>query len=103
MTELRDTMRLTTLPDSTRVLVVDTDIPDDAPADVREGLARRRIANGGETCPCGGGLRYPNRAARRKAAKAGKPIPVGVWHEPDCPASDDVLLSLLRAWAGGGA
>ena len=47
-------------------------IPDDAPEEIREGIARRRITAVEGTCPCGAGLTLPNHAARRKAARAGE-------------------------------
>ena len=68
------------------VLVLDLDIPDSAPAEIKEGLSRRAIVNGGGTCPCGARMILPNRAARRRATRLGYAIEVTVQHEPDCPA-----------------
>jgi len=67
-----------------RVLVID--IPDNAPADLKEGLARRQIVNDGGLCPCGARMVLPNRHARRVAARAGKPIAVEIEHERGCAA-----------------
>ena len=69
-----------------RVLVVDTDIPDNAPQDVKEGLSRRAIVNGGGVCPCGAWAILPNGAERRRAARLGYVIEIEVQHERDCPA-----------------
>jgi hypothetical protein len=68
-------------------------IPDDAPADVREGLARRNIVNCGGTCACGAVLRIPNRRARRAGI-----LSTAIVHEDDCPAADDNIHSALRRW-----
>jgi hypothetical protein len=77
--------------DGERVAVLDIEIPDDAPAEIKEGLARRQVVNEGGTCPCGARMILPNRAARRRAARTGQPIAVDVEHERNCPA-------LLRGW-----
>jgi acyl-CoA reductase-like NAD-dependent aldehyde dehydrogenase len=69
-----------------RALIVETEIPDAAPAKLKEGLARRAAVNAGGTCPCGARAILPNRAARRRATRARKAIEVTVPHEPDCPA-----------------
>jgi hypothetical protein len=69
-----------------RVVIVESDIPDNAPPDIKEGLSRRAIVNSGGTCPCGARMILPNRAARRRATRHGYVIEVTVQHEPDCPA-----------------
>lgn len=70
------------------------------PPVVLEGLARRRLVALGQPCPCGARLRIPNRAARRKARRAGAVgLSVDVLHEPDCPAISDALEGYL--WARG--
>jgi hypothetical protein len=69
-----------------RVLVLDLDIPDSAPAEIKEGLSRRAIVNAGGVCPCGAWAILPNRAERRRAARLRYVIEVEVPHEPDCPA-----------------
>jgi hypothetical protein len=78
------------------------DIPDQAPDDVREGLARRRIVAVDGTCPCGATLQLPSRAQRRAAARGGHPCPVRVEHEDDCPAADRHLDAALRRWRVAG-
>ena len=83
--DLRYRTRLTTL-HGERALVVETEIPDDAPADVKEGLARRAAVNAGGVCPCGARATLPNRAARRRATRRRQAIQVTVPHEPDCLA-----------------
>ena len=67
-------------------MILETEIPDNAPEAIKEGLSRRAIVNGGGTCPCGAKLILPNRAARRRAARAGLAIEVTVPHEPGCLA-----------------
>jgi hypothetical protein len=69
-----------------RVVIFESEIPDNAPPDIKEGLSRRAIVNGGGTCPCGARMILPNRAARRRATRLGYAIEVTVQHEPDCPA-----------------
>lgn len=103
MRRLRNEVRLVTFPDGRRAVVVDPVIPDDAPPDVREGLARRKLANAGRPCPCGAAAGVPvsNRAQRRAQARSGAAgLPrAEVLHEADCPASDTYLAPRLRAWA----
>lgn len=74
-----------------RALVVDLDIPDNAPPEAKEGIARRRIVNSGGTCPCGARAVLPNRAQRRAAARTGQPVQTKAEHTDDCPA-------LLKGW-----
>lgn len=95
---LQQHIRVTTLPDGRRALVIDTVIPDDAPQTVREGLARRAVVNGGGTCPCGARWPRPNRAQRRKLKEPGALLEVHVVHAEDCPAGGAVLLAAVRAW-----
>jgi hypothetical protein len=83
--DLRYRARLTTL-NGERALIVETEIPDNAPADIKEGLARRATVNAGGVCPCGARAILPNRAARRRATRHGYAIEVTIQHEPDCPA-----------------
>jgi hypothetical protein len=83
--EFRYRVRQTTL-HGERALIVETEIPDDAPAKLKEGLARRAAVNAGGTCPCGARAILPNRASRRRATRAHKAIEVTVPHEPDCLA-----------------
>jgi hypothetical protein len=77
-----------------RAAVVLTDVPDDAPEPVKEGITRRNLTNMGGTCPCGAVMLRPNRAARR----AGRVLPVHVVHEDDCPACDANLIEAWRGW-----
>lgn len=86
--------------DGERGLLLTDPIPDGAPAAVREALARRRIAVTTGRCPCGGRATWPNRAARRAAARAGTTPPRGqVRHAAGCPAPR--ALELLAAFHGG--
>jgi hypothetical protein len=80
-----------------RVLILETEIPDNAPAEIKEGLARRAVVNAGGVCPCGARMVLPDRAARRRAARRGHAIEVTVPHETDCPA----LLPGYRIDLGG--
>ena len=87
-----------------RALVVVPEIPDGAPADIREGLVRRRLVALGRTCPCGARPAGLTRAERRAAARRrpARPAPVArvaIEHAETCPAGDDVLLGRLREWA----
>ena len=70
-------------------------VPEAAPAEAREGLARRRVVAHTGQCPCGARMVLPNRAERRAARRHGTVRHVTVEHEPDCPAGDDRLLFLL--------
>src|SRR5687768_14725892 len=83
--DLRYRVRLATL-HGERALIVETEIPDTAPAELKEGLARRATVNAGGVCPCGARAILPNRAARRRATRHGYAIEVTVQHEPDCLA-----------------
>jgi hypothetical protein len=85
MTEFRYRVRETTL-QGKRVVIVETEIPDTAPADIKEGLARRAAVNAGGVCPCGARAILPNRAARRRTTRRRQAIQVTVPHEPDCLA-----------------
>jgi hypothetical protein len=83
--DLRYRTCLTTL-NGERALIVETEIPDNAPADVKEGLARRAAVNAGGVCPCGAQAILPNRAARRRATRRRQAIQVTVAPEPGCLA-----------------
>lgn len=98
---LRDVYRLTTMPDGTRAVVIQPEIPEDAPHAVREGLARRALVNAGGRCPCGATAPTMNRAMRRKARKAGGILKVTVEHEHGCPAGTAELVAAVRAWEAG--
>jgi hypothetical protein len=80
--------------DGHRTLYVGPDLCEDLPPVVLEGLARRRLVAVGQGCPCGARMQVPNRAARRAAARSGRPVlEVSVEHEPDCPAVCTELLT----------
>jgi len=95
---IRQRLRVVTLPDGRRAMVLDNDIPDDAPQAVREGLARRAVVNEGGACPCGAGWPRPNREQRRKLKEPGALLRVDVEHAEDCPAGTELLLAAVRAW-----
>jgi hypothetical protein len=42
-----------------RVVILESEIPDNAPPDIKEGLNRRAIVHGGGTCPCGARMILP--------------------------------------------
>ena len=69
-----------------RVVILESEIPENTPEATKEGLSRRAIVNGGGTCPCGARMILPNRAARRRATRLRYAIEVTIQHEPDCPA-----------------
>lgn len=96
--KLQQQMRPGVLPDGTRALIVDYVVPDDAPPDIREGLARRSLVNSGYQCPCGARMHPPSRASRRRAKRAGKALQGTAEHEADCPAGEEILVPRLRAW-----
>lgn len=81
-----------------KVAYVLTDPPEDAPPEVREGIARRNVTALGGRCPCGATLRLPNRAERRRAARSGQPVHVEVQHEDNCPAVTANIESAIRRW-----
>lgn len=93
--EVRFTYSVQDMGNGERVLYVQPDIPDNAPADMKEGLARRRIVNTGGVCPCGARFVAPNRAERRRAK--GRVIHIEVEHEPDCPATLSRYMT-VREW-----
>lgn len=72
-------------------------IPDAAPQDVREGMARRRLLLLNGSCVCGARVIPPNRAQRR--AGGGAIVTLLCVHEPDCPASNENLRDALDAWS----
>lgn len=85
--------------DGQRIGYVLADPPENGPADVREGIARRNIVATGGTCPCGARMVLPNRANRRRSARAGQVICVNVEHENDCPAVTSTLLAAMGRWS----
>ncbi len=95
---LVDSVTITTLPDGTRAMILEAAIPDDAPQQVREGLARRAIVSRGGACPCGARMVLPSRAQRRKSRNTGRPMVALIEHEDDCPAVTEALVAAVRAW-----
>lgn len=85
--------------DAQNATVIMADPPDDAPEDVREGIARRNVVAMGGTCPCGAQMVLPPRAERRRRARLGEIIHVRVEHENVCPAVDSNLRAALARWA----
>jgi hypothetical protein len=78
-------------------------VPDDAPALVREGLARRRIQAVEGTCPCDGRLIWmddPDHTLTRGLQERGafRTSDVVAVHRTECPAHDSVLVPALAAW-----
>jgi hypothetical protein len=74
-------------------------IPESAPAIVREGLVRRRLACTEGGCPCGSRVELPNRAARR-AMKRDRGV---TWvaapvHAAGCPAVAAETVAWVREW-----
>jgi hypothetical protein len=82
--------------DGDRAGLVLPTIPDDAPALVREGLARRRITAATGHCPCGARVVWPNRAERRAAQRTGRALRVTVVHDDECPATNENLIKAER-------
>jgi hypothetical protein len=80
-----------------RAAVLLHSLPEESP-ELAEALARRNIVNTGGQCPCGARTVLPNRAERRRLARQHGPAVrhVAVWHEPECPASDERIAELQR-------
>lgn len=76
-------------------LLIAPTIDEDLPAEVREGLARRRLCFTTGRCPCGAVFHRPNRAERR--ANRGWILQATVLHEPTCPALDPRLDDLAAS------
>ena len=74
-----------------RVLFLLGSIPDDAPEQIKEGLARRRQVSLFGRCPCGA------RVGKIKVSADGISH-APVLHEADCLAGDDNLIPLIDAW-----
>lgn len=88
------------LPGIGRTCLVMPTIPDAAPDEVREGIARRRLVylTDDHQCPCGARWTLPNRRQRR----TGSHIVMGtVEHKPGCPACDDALDAAILRWKRG--
>lgn len=92
---------VTEVPGVGRVVMVMPVPPDDAPLDVREGIARRRLVMLTGQCPCGARRTLPNRAQRRALRRSGAPVwHLDVRHADDCPATDAALARY--GWTSGG-
>ena len=85
--------------DGQQVAYLLPEIPEDAPGELREGLARRRLTVLHGECPCGAKVELPNREARRRAAAAGAVLRVEVEHEDGCPAVDRRVRAALGRWS----
>lgn len=70
---------------------------EELPPQLREAVVRRRLAALEGRCPCGAIVSLPNRRQRRRAARDGRTLTTTVEHEPDCSATDDRLVALVRA------
>lgn len=76
-------------------------VAEDAPAIVREGLARRRLATLRGECPCGARRPALNRELRRRLQRggaAGEVHRVAIEHEDDCEAIAPETVAFLRGW-----
>ena len=100
-TIIRERLRTATLPDGQRALILDCEIPDDVPSEIKEGLARRALSNSGHPCPCGATWPRPNRAQRRKRQEPSALLHIVIEHADDCPAETERLVTLIRAWEAG--
>lgn len=83
------------------ILVVGPDVPDDAPAIVKEGLTRRRLVSATGVCPppCGAVLPCLNREQRRRMRRDGGVLHLIAHHDNACPA----IAPQTIAWLAGGA
>ena len=80
-------------------------LPDDAPAVVREGIARRRLATIRGECPCGARRPRLNRELRRRLKRDGstpETCSVDIEHELDCPAVAHETVAHVRGWRWSG-
>lgn len=84
------------LVDGERVAAVTPVVPEQASAEAREGIARRRLVAQTGRCPCGAVLRLPNRAQRRAARRARRPLHTAVRHASSCPARDEAIRAALQ-------
>lgn len=76
-------------------------LPDDAPAVVREGLVRRRLATTRGECPCGARRPALNRELRRRLQRGeavGEVHTLTIEHEDDCEAIAPETVAYLRGW-----
>jgi hypothetical protein len=81
---------------------VECDLYDPPPAEIQEGLQRRWTVDLGGECPCGARMVPPSREVRRHAKRKGERItPLRVEHEDDCPATNENLFPVTRAWLAG--
>lgn len=87
--------------DGVPTMFVVTAIPDDAPAAVREGIARRRLATLNGVCPCGAVRPRLTRQQRRAIQRGRFHGHAAIEHEDGCPAIDATLVPLVRAWLRG--
>jgi hypothetical protein len=87
-------------------------IAEDAPPELREAIARRRLLQTEGKCPCGAELTGPEclTVALHRLRHSGldvATVAIGARHKPDCPATDKNLHYLLNkygvtiAYAGG--
>ncbi len=96
---LADDVSLLHIPGVGSAAVVLPVVPEDAPPEVREGIARRRAVMLYGECPCGARRALPNRAERRRLARAGSAAGlVEVAHEDGCPAITGSLIEAARRW-----
>ena len=76
-------------------------LPDDAPATVREGIARRRLATVSGVCPCGARRPQLNRELRRRLKREGAQqeyFSVDIQHDDDCAAVSPETVAFIRGW-----
>lgn len=68
-------------------------VPDDAPALVREGIARQRLQVIEGVCPCGGRIVWSDGNPER--GRLGRAVHQ---HWDDCPAGPAVFVPAMEAW-----
>jgi hypothetical protein len=74
-------------------------VPEDAPPQLREGIARRRLVEIEGRCPCGARVSQPPRRERRRAARAGDPLVSVIRHRSNCPADARTYDRLMADWS----
>ncbi len=88
---IHDELVTFTLPDGRRAAGLLPVIPEDAPYQIREGIARRRITATTGVCPCGAIFDVGSPAV-------GEHVTVAVEHEDGCPAITTTLAKAVRRW-----
>jgi hypothetical protein len=86
--------------DGVQAVAIAPTLAEDLPAEIREGIARRRLLLAGNPCPCGARPPRLNRrlrremAARKRRGLPGMLIHCMIIHDEECPAASENLEAL---------